>query len=376
MIVVCETCQKKYRIYPEKMETEEASFSCEVCRNLIRVQRSQPNLAPATNNGPDQPSSLVEPDLNPPSSNVPAVISAISARVTGKGRIELGLRSKMLVLFLLIPSLIMILAALLYLRQLEDFSDLITEESSEAIQAMADEKIIDASRSIAAQCRLFLESHPFLEKEMFNNHMEFRRLAVQKIGQTGYTSLYQLPGEDNVWRAWAHFDATMVGQDVTSVQKAMGDHLPVFMKIFANAKTGAESKGYFDQVDKETKRKKFLVLTPVGGTRFVIAGTTFMDEFSQPVRRIQTRAQKITDRAGNGTVIIGSLILIGAVVIYSYRLTERIRILTQVADEISVGDLQATVRIDARDEIGYLGEAIARMQDSIRMSIERLRKRR
>jgi HAMP domain-containing protein len=57
-------------------------------------------------------------------------------------------------------------------------------------------------------------------------------------------------------------------------------------------------------------------------------------------------------------------------------LTERIRTLTQIADEISVGDLQATIRIDARDEIGYLGEAIARMQDSIRMSIERLRKRR
>jgi len=53
-----------------------------------------------------------------------------------------------------------------------------------------------------------------------------------------------------------------------------------------------------------------------------------------------------------------------------------IKSLTDVADRISVGELGMEVKTTSRDEIGDLAEAIARMQDSIRLSIERLRRRR
>lgn len=50
--------------------------------------------------------------------------------------------------------------------------------------------------------------------------------------------------------------------------------------------------------------------------------------------------------------------------------------LTEAADRISVGDLDVDIDTRRKDEIGDLAEAIARMQDSIRLSIERLRRRR
>ena len=50
--------------------------------------------------------------------------------------------------------------------------------------------------------------------------------------------------------------------------------------------------------------------------------------------------------------------------------------LTDVADRISVGELGMEVKTTSKDEIGDLAEAISRMQDSIRLSIERLRRRR
>ena len=50
--------------------------------------------------------------------------------------------------------------------------------------------------------------------------------------------------------------------------------------------------------------------------------------------------------------------------------------LTDTADRISVGELDAEIEIKSNDEIGELSEAIVRMQESIRLSIERLRKRR
>ncbi|MBW2219549.1 MAG: HAMP domain-containing protein [Deltaproteobacteria bacterium] len=49
--------------------------------------------------------------------------------------------------------------------------------------------------------------------------------------------------------------------------------------------------------------------------------------------------------------------------------------LTETADRISVGALDLEIRTQRKDELGELAEAIARMQDSIRLSIERLRRR-
>ena len=52
-----------------------------------------------------------------------------------------------------------------------------------------------------------------------------------------------------------------------------------------------------------------------------------------------------------------------------------IKKLTDAADRISVGELDAQINVRSKDEIGALGEAISRMQESIRLSIERLRRR-
>ena len=72
-----------------------------------------------------------------------------------------------------------------------------------------------------------------------------------------------------------------------------------------------------------------------------------------------------------------SLVVLGAsILIYGYRMTRNIRELTEAADRISIGELDTTIPVRSSDEIGMLAEAISRMQDSLRLSIERLRRRR
>jgi HAMP domain-containing protein len=122
-----------------------------------------------------------------------------------------------------------------------------------------------------------------------------------------------------------------------------------------------------------------MVCTPIAGTRFVVAATTYMDEFTGPVKLMQSRAKALTDRARLITwAVLGvTLLLVGLIVsVYGHRLTGKIKSLTDVADRISVGELEMEVKTTSTDEIGELAEAIARMQDSIRLSIERLRRRR
>jgi methyl-accepting chemotaxis protein len=50
--------------------------------------------------------------------------------------------------------------------------------------------------------------------------------------------------------------------------------------------------------------------------------------------------------------------------------------LTDAAERMSLGDLNVKIDIPSRDEIGLLAQAIARMQISLRMAMERLRRKR
>lgn len=64
------------------------------------------------------------------------------------------------------------------------------------------------------------------------------------------------------------------------------------------------------------------------------------------------------------------------VILLARTFTRPIVQLTQVADRLSLGELDVPIPIDRRDEIGELAEAIRRMQASIQVAMERLRTRR
>jgi methyl-accepting chemotaxis protein len=104
-----------------------------------------------------------------------------------------------------------------------------------------------------------------------------------------------------------------------------------------------------------------------------------LDEFTRPVKDMEARANQMTADTRKTVFMIvgGSLLLVGIIVIlYGQRLTSKIKSLTNVAEKISVGDMDAEVNVQSKDELGDLSEAINRMQASIRLSIERLRRRR
>jgi len=385
MIVICEECGKKYRIDPSKIKGAAARFKCRVCTHMIMV--SKPQAAPAGSSTVDL--SVSETATEPADSAAPPSEPEIKLDRAAGERIEvkparksglMNLRSKMLLLFFFVPLLLMIAASLLYLWQFDKMAGLLTDESTKIVNQMAEDKIADLSTAVAIQCRLYLLAHPELNKEDFMNDMGFKTLAVQKVGLTGYTALYEMPGTDNIWRTWAHVNPKIISIDMSTLKKPLGTNFPGFWKIFSGVKGGKRSQGYYTWQDKDGKfREKFMVCTPVAGTPFVIAATTYMDEFTGPVKLMETRANLLTEKTRLITwaILGGTIFLIGLIVsIYGHRLTGKIKSLTDVAERISIGDLGIEIETHSKDEIGELAEAISRMQDSIRLSIERLRKRR
>jgi len=385
MIVICEECGKKYRLDISKIKGGAARFKCRVCTHMIMVSKPQP-ASPAKAEAQLPPT---EKAAETAEKQVPTAAPdvALDRSAPERDRVRpvrkagiFKLRTKMLLLFLFVPLVFMIGASLLYLWQLEQNSTQLTQESTNIVNEMAEDKIADLSTAVAIQSRLYLLAHPELNKEDFMNDMGFKTLAVQKVGLTGYTALYEMPDSKNVWRTWAHVNPKIIGIDMSTLKKPLGRNFPGFWKIFSGVRGGKRSLGYYTWQDKDGKfRDKFMVCTPVAGTPFVVAATTYLDEFTGPIKLMKSRAEILTERTRLITFAIlgGTLLLIGIIVsIYGHRLTGKIKSLTDVAERISIGDLGIEIETKSRDEIGELAEAISRMQESIRLSIERLRRRR
>jgi HAMP domain-containing protein len=291
-----------------------------------------------------------------------------------------GLRGKMFGLFFLIPLALILTSSSLYIWQLTTLSSHLAAGGTEMVSKMSEDVLTRRAQGVASQVQVYLATHPELKKPMFNYDINFKSIAVQKVGAKDYTALYEKPGPDGIWRTWAHVNPDIIGIDMTLLKKSLGESFEGFWKIYTGIKDKAESKGYYEWRDTDgVMRKKFMVVAPVTGTPYALAATAYVDEFTNPVRWMQDNATQFATRTRN--IVIGiltvTLILIGVIVaVYGYRLTERITHLTDIADRISVGDMDAEIAgLKTQDEIGELARAISRMQGSIRLAIKRLKER-
>jgi HAMP domain-containing protein len=296
------------------------------------------------------------------------------------GRKGFGLRSKMFVLFFFIPISLILVASLMYMQQLNTLSSYLAQQSSDTVTKVTEEVVAQRGREVASQCKVYLITHPELKKAFFNYDLKFKRIAVQKIGVTGYTAIYEVPGSDGIWRLWTHVNPNVVGIDTSTFKESLGESFPGFWKIYTGVKGGKESRGYYKWRDVDgILRDKFMVCVPIEGTTYILAATAYLEDFTGAAKFMQKSAAQFALRTRNIVISIlaGTLILIGlTVALYGYRLTARIKSLTSVADRISTGDLEVRVPgIGAQDEIGELTLAFKRMQESIRIAIKRMKEK-
>ena len=374
MIVTCEKCGKRYRIDPEKIPGKTGRFRCRECNEIITVSKPEPvPAAPAVEFREERPPAP-EPEVEQAAAKVKAPeIPSFRPKV-------LGLTTKFM-LYILVPLIIIYgLSVFVSLRKMSETHGLTINQSSRMVTQMSEKAIVEHARAVAMQVKLYLLSRTHLTKQGFDKDVDFKRVAVQKVGLTGYSALYELPDQGGVWRTWAHANPKIIAIDMSTLKKPLGKNFPGFWRVYTGVKGGKESQGYYTWQDKDgTFRDKFMVCTPVEGTRFIIASTTYLDEFTMPIKRLEIRTNKIsqeTRRTNAITMGIGLIVIALIIFFYGRNLTGRIRHLSQVADRICVGELDAEIEIKGKDEVGELSEAIARMRDSIRVSIERLRRRR
>ena len=123
--------------------------------------------------------------------------------------------------------------------------------------------------------------------------------------------------------------------------------LPDFVKLLDEG-LRRPAGGYYDWSDVDGKvRKKYMYLTQVQGTNLVVAATTYIDEFSQPAKKIVgTVNQMEASYAAHYNwrfllflliVVVDLAILLAVIYLFSFSVVRPIRHLSEAADRISHG---------------------------------------
>ena len=401
MIIECTNCHKQYNIDAAKLNKKAVKFRCKSCNQVVtvsipEVEAAQPVMAGKGNVGRQTTAHSTSAAMKPPeagaASDTPSPPKTIPSapkdnEVPGKANKRqarskrLGVGGKMLLLFFLIPILLMIGASGMYVWQLKNLTNNIAQDSHEIVERLSHNLVNDTARMVAEQCRLYLLNHAELTRHDLNNDPEFRELAMQKVGETGYTCIYTVPDESGTSALWVHPNKKIIGVDLPpAMHKALGPSYVAWYNIYKGAYHGRTSHGYYAWQEKDgSVRDKYMTCVPVQGTPYVVAATTYVDEINKDVFSLKAKAGHMTRKTSSVIlgVFIGTLGLMGtSVMFYGRRLKGNLIKLTDAAERISVGELNTEINIRSNDEISDLADTITRMQESIRLSIERLRRRR
>jgi predicted Zn finger-like uncharacterized protein len=370
MIATCEKCRKRYEVDTEKLEGEVSRFKCTSCGNIITV--SKPKAKTLT------PSGLKTRAEKAPGPGLESFGL--------KGR-RLGLRGKIFLILFIIPIFMLVAAVPFTVGYINKAIDQIVSEDVRAAVERAKNEINQMASSIANQVEMYLLSHPELKREDLANDPGIRKIIFQRVSFSGEASLYlrfdpetQEPSSTFLVNRKKDLEGQPFNSMMTkgTLGKDKYDEFGKIVQVGAHGEYREASDFYLSKDESGILKERIMACSPVSQTPYGIVATADTSDFMLSVKLLEGRVKEMIFGTRNIVVGVfgGTLLLIGIIMLlYVQRVTKKIKSLTEVAYRISVGELGAEIGVKSKDEIGDLADAISRMQDSIRLSIERLRRR-
>lgn len=298
--------------------------------------------------------------------------------------IRFSLRAKILIFFLALFLISLGVISSLSLRSIYQISDIVRENSvamGEEVESRSIAALEDLGRrlvqrrglNVSNEIGLFMRYHPDASISELKDNKELADIAVQRVGLSGYTMVY-----DKTGMVYFHNDPKMVG---VNLFKVGGE--PVYFSSIIGRSLNGEASGYYDwEDDKGEVRTKYMHCIPVVGGDFVVAASTYIDEYSAPVEDVLeqitdvvlTTTQYIDEEvrkaqlwllvAGGGMLLVA----VGGIFLLSRAITRPILALTKGAEVIAKGELDYSIRADTGDEIQLLAEQFNDMAKALKES--------
>lgn len=285
----------------------------------------------------------------------------------------MSITTRLFLSFVLIAILPLSLIGYLGLAQMQAISQQTVEESTAAMRALGEESIRQKAIDVAAQVSLYLEAHTDLEghPDQLMADRELAVIAVQTVGLTGYTAVYDSRGV-----TLFHVNPSLVNFDMAQ----LAEDLPEFWAIFSASLDGSAVGSYYAWAEPDgSMRDKYMFCVPVEGSSLRVAATTYIDEFYQPIMLTETRAALILERSRVQllvSVLLVAVLAFALSVAFSSTISRPIHALVNGFKAVEGEDYQA-IRLesvlDRRDEFGHMARVFQRMASQVSERVETLK---
>lgn len=254
-------------------------------------------------------------------------------------------------------------------------------DGTRILEVLGESSIQQKAMDVAGQVSIYLASHPAMYPQDLIKDPELVKICLQTVGETGYTSLYEQ--KTGIMRI--HPNAELVNYDLRNWR----EKLPSWWKIYALSLDGSVSSGYYDWQDADGKvREKFMYMVPVEGTPYIVAATTYIDEFSKPIVLMENRiavgtaesTDNIQDKIENTrnffiVFFVAVLLVVCVIVLWLSRMiTTPIRALASGSEAIGKGNLDYRVEVHSGDELEGLAHSFNRMSSDLKRYTTELRR--
>lgn len=295
-----------------------------------------------------------------------------------------GIREKILISFLAVSLVSVGIISIFALRNMAVVGNAARQNSialgesavAESVAALEDSgrRIIQLRATVVARdVKIFIQTHPDLLTSVLIQNENLKKLAVQQVGQTGYTMVYSKDGRIifNVNQGLIGVPFRQLTQGLEKFQIVLQDGL------------NSESAGYYDLEDSSGNiRSRYVFCVPIDGTEWSVAAATYIDEFSRPAEETEsniTSAVLSTTRyiekqmeVAQWTfivIIICMIIIIATIGSFIARtITEPILELTKGSEVIARGDLDYKIKVKTGDEVEKLALQFNAMTEALNES--------
>ena len=285
--------------------------------------------------------------------------------------------TRLILSFLLVSLLPLAAVGYAGLQAMQQVGNLAIEESTAALKHLGEEAIHQKAQDVSRQVSIYLQAHPQATMKDLQTSQTFQDIAVQKVGETGYTVLY----EAGSGLVRLHPNASLIDHPM----RELAGKIPSFWAVFEPSLNGLETAGYYDWLEPDQSiRQKYMAMTPVAepfhDVTFMVAATTYIDEFSRPIQTTDAKIMVLA-RQTQTELIIALVVVAGLAIAVAVGLAHNIGQpllqLTSAAETLERGEYQAELlRSETRrsDDLGYLARSFHRMAQEVTARETRLKK--
>ncbi len=343
MIVICEDCAKKYNIDETLIKGDKARFSCQECGHIIVVNKPQQTTESAPDETIADDATTDRPEITEKEQGATGT-TASTASAAAQGAKGKGMPIGGYIFLTLLTGFLLVSAAFAYLY-MRYIPEIINHQVNLRTQAV--------TQSFAGVIK-----KPLLLRNYLAVNKEAQRTS--KLPGVAYASVVNKKGI-----VIAGFFSDLQRFDSTFVSKVKKSGFPrnILSQNKLTDKTKAQHAVF--TVGGQRIHDEVVALTGVGGEVHV---GVYISDIDDAVKKALVSPLTLG--------LIGSLIIIGFLIfiLLTRSITVPMKELTEIANRISLGEMDLHVASKGPREMRELAKAFERMRFSIKSAMDRLRK--